>query len=353
MSETSDFLTVATVDYTPQAVATLRSAKRHSLHMAYYFFALDGTREAVENLRRILAQDDPWICVFGPNDLGPEREIFLSAFKYYNAIEISCLAKYVGIAHVLRNAGASDICVYADCDILFLGDVVSPIREFKKNVVLLTPHQFGPSSDDIEQEYLLHGWINAGFLCFRRDQPRTFEVIDWLVHRISRRGYLVPQFGLFCDQTWVSSLPFAFHGHVDMSQHPGLNVAYWNLDERHLASNGDVVLVNGLPLLFFHFSGFDSKNLTRLSKHSDVLVLPGSVLEKVCQLYRSELEGTAPLHKLVATLTALPCSKALLQERIYLGSVHNRLSVSSPVAKLGFFSKIGRKLDFLLRRVMA
>lgn len=351
--EDFDFLTVATVGYAPQAVATLRSARRYAKHATYYFFALDATAEAVTDLRRILGEDDPWIHVFGPYDLGCEREIFLSAFKYYNALEMSCLAKYVGIAHVLRAAGAASICVYVDSDILFLGDVCEALSEMGKSIVLLIPHQLGPSSDNVEHGYLLHGWVNAGFLCFRRDQQHTFEMIDWLVHRISRRGYFAPQFGLSCDQTWVSSLPFVFHGQTYMSQHPGFNVAYWNLDERLLTSTGETIRVNGIPLLFFHFSGFDPKNSTFLSKHSDLIVPPGSALEKLCGRYKSELGAIDSLRPKLAMLTTLPCSKANLQERIYLGSMHNELSISSLTTKLGLFSRIGMKIDFLLGRIMA
>src|SRR5262249_45093553 len=41
---------------------------------------------------------------------------------------------------------------------------------------------------------------------------------------------------------------------------------YWNLSQRELANDGDQWLVDGRPLRFFHFSGIDPKNLSRLSK---------------------------------------------------------------------------------------
>lgn len=353
MSETADFLTVGTVGYTHQAVATLRSARRYGTYSSFYFFAVDATAEAVADLRRILAMEDPWIGVFGPYDLGPERTLFLNAFKYYNTIEMCCLAKYVGISHVFREPLAEDICVYADCDIFFLGDITDAIDEMGRRTALLTPHRFGPISDDVEHEHLIQGWINAGFFIFRRQHAGIDSILGWLVDRISRRGFFAPQFGLMCDQPWLSALPFLYSDLTCVSRHPALNVAYWNLDERCLTRVGETTLVNGAPLSFFHFSGFDRTSFTRLSKHSDLPVNPNSALEVVCRLYKSELDTAAALQPKLVALKTLPCSKGDLQERIYLGSVHNRLSISSPTAKLGLFSRIGRKVDFLLGRLMA
>jgi glycosyltransferase involved in cell wall biosynthesis len=44
-------------------------------------------------------------------------------------------------------------------------------------------------------------------------------------------------------------------------------VAYWNLPQRRLEQAGQGWTVDGAPLTFFHFSGFDPRKPTRLSKH--------------------------------------------------------------------------------------
>jgi len=157
----------------------------------------------------------------------------------------------------------------------------------------------------------------------------------------------------FVDQAWLSSLPFVFHDLTYLSRHPGLNVAYWNLDERHLTRSDETILVNGYPLLFFHFSGYDRTNPTFLSKHSDVRVVAGSALDQICILYRSEIDGAAALRPKVTTLETLPCSAAKFAERIFQGSVYNDLSLIAPTAKLGLFSGIGRRVDFILGKLLA
>jgi hypothetical protein len=347
----SDFLTVGTIDYVPQTVATLRSARRHGKHTSFNLFALDATPEAVITLRRIFdASGESWINVFGPHDLESGREAFLSAFDYYDPLELSCLAKYVGLAHLLRAPNGGDVCVYADADILFLGDVSTVCGEMDPAVALLTPHQLGPTSDSTEHEYLMHGWMNAGFLCFRRDRSASPPVLDWLIHRISRRGFAAPHYGVFLDQAWISGLPFVFSSLTQVSRHPGLNVAYWNLEERHLECSAGRFLVNGLPLLCFHFSGFDRTDRRRLSKHSDVEITEGTPLDEIRRLYRAELEAAEPFRQKVASLERLPSAKDALEKRILKCSIKNHLSLSAPAAQIGFFCRLGRKLDLLLSR---
>lgn len=353
MVRSADFLTVATIDYTPQAVATLWSARRNAPHSSFHYFAVDATADAVADLRRILGVEYAWINVFGPDDLGPERDIFLDAFNYYNAIEMCCLAKYVGIAYIFQCSHAHGVCVYADSDTFFLGDVSETFDEMGHVAVVLTPHQFGPSRDDSEHDHLFHGWINAGFFIVRREHPETRNILNWLINRISRRGYLAPEYGLSCDQTWVSALPFVFHGLTFMSWHPGLNVAYWNLAERNLTISGETILANDVPLLLFHFSGFDMTRSTSLSKHSNLPIIPGSVLEEVCLRYQQMLNSTVALRSKVAGLKTFSCSKAKLQERIRVGSVFHGLNIRSPTAELGLFTRLGGKLDSLLRRTIA
>ena len=70
---------------------------------------------------------------------------------------------------------------------------------------------------------------------------------------------------MFTDQRWVDFVPSFFDHHI--LKDPGYNVAYWNLHGREVFSDGDRYLVDGEPLRFFHFSGFDARKPWLLSKH--------------------------------------------------------------------------------------
>jgi glycosyltransferase involved in cell wall biosynthesis len=64
------------------------------------------------------------------------------------------------------------------------------------------------------------------------------------------------------------------YGSVAIERDPGWNVAYWNLNHRHVAQSDGTFSVNGQPLLFFHFSGF-APGARILSKHQNRFTIEG------------------------------------------------------------------------------
>jgi hypothetical protein len=349
MAQTSDFLTVATVDYIPRALVTLRSAMRYGKHTGYHLFVLDATVDTIRKLPAVLGEDGSGVNFFGPFDLGSEREAFLAAFKYYNAVEMSCFAKYVALAHVFRTSSA-EVCVYADADIFVVENIGEAINEIADGIVLVTPHTIGPTSDSREHEFLLYGWVNAGFFCVRRDSKKTHQILDWLIHRISRRGFYAPHHGISADQTWLSSLPFVFPGLIKISRNHGLNVGFWNLEQQQLIRVDGGIHINGVPLLVFHFSGFNPAKPSQLSSYFPMdIARAGTPLGDLCLTYKNELDAIAPLGAKLTGLTRLQCSKANLQDRMLSGSIQNGLSLVAPSIKPGLFTRIGQKMDLLLR----
>ena len=66
--------------------------------------------------------------------------------------------------------------------------------------------------------------------------------------------------GLFTDQKWIDDVPSKFEG-VFVINHPGYNVAYWNLMQREVKVIDGKITVNSKPMYFFHFSGFIPENI--------------------------------------------------------------------------------------------
>ena len=67
---------------------------------------------------------------------------------------------------------------------------------------------------------------------------------------------------------------------------PTLNLAYWNLEGRALARTRTGWTVDGHPLTFFHFSGFDPRRPLTLSKHQNrVKAEAGSPLARLLADY--------------------------------------------------------------------
>ena len=86
---------------------------------------------------------------------------------------------------------------------------------------------------------------------------------------------MAPERGYFVDQRWMDLAPGLIPS-LFVLRDPGYNVAYWNLSSRDVRRTGDGYTVNGRPLRFFHFSGYDPAQPQLLSKHQDRIELDAS-----------------------------------------------------------------------------
>ena len=82
------------------------------------------------------------------------------------------------------------------------------------------------------------------------------KLLDWWAERLRRDCRVDPVWGYFVDQRWFD-LVAGFFSDLAIVSDPEYNVAYWNLHNRQLEHAAGRYLVNGRPLAFFHFSGFD------------------------------------------------------------------------------------------------
>src|SRR5699024_6011372 len=62
--------------------------------------------------------------------------------------------------------------------------------------------------------------------------------------------------GIFTDQRWVDLVPALFP-EVAILRTPRLNVSTWNLSKRKVIRENGQLYVNGVPLGFYHYTGFD------------------------------------------------------------------------------------------------
>jgi glycosyltransferase involved in cell wall biosynthesis len=167
-----------------------------------------------------------------------------------------------------------DRVVYFDPDIV----IYSPLAELDtappQTFLTLTPHLTGSISGDehpSERTILQAGTYNLGFLAVSR-RPSLAGFLRWWQEKLEFQCVVDTARGLFVDQKWMDLAPGLFPD-VAILRHEGYNVAYWNLGQRTVVGNGANATVNGQPLRFFHFSGFDPAVPAMVSKHD-----PGQTL---------------------------------------------------------------------------
>lgn len=183
----------------------------------------------------------------------------------YTLLELDTAMKPWLIEHLF--GCGYDRVLYLDPDAV----VYSRLDELDRDpaFVTLTPHLTVPVDTPPylrERSILLAGAWNLGFIAVTRD-PQLESFLGWWKARLERDCVVEPENGLFVDQKWIDLVPGLFD-RVTSLRHDGYNVAYWNLRQRRVTRDAAGTFhVNGQPLRFMHFSGFNPLAPRFVSRH--------------------------------------------------------------------------------------
>jgi len=256
------------------------------------------------------------------SDIGLDREEVGRLAGLYDVTELATAVKPRLLNHLLNNGSAE--VIYLDPDIKVYRSLEDAASLARQHGIVLTPHMLSPVPRDErwinDFQILSSGVYNLGFIAVGQ-KARPF--IDWWWDRTRREARIEPARMMFTDQRWVDLVP-SFFDHIILKD-PTYNVAYWNLHERDLARVADTWCVNGAPLTFFHFSGFDARKPYLLSKHQGIqpriLLSERRAVAEICREYQEDLEraGLARLATLAYGWHALPsgCPYTLQMRRLY------------------------------------
>ncbi|MCC6069492.1 glycosyltransferase family 4 protein [Massilia sp. GCM10020059] len=187
----------------------------------------------------------------------------------YTILELNTAVKPWALEHLL-DRGHSEV-LYIDPDIYLYRPLEDVMRHLSSGAsIVLTPHMLAPYDDDrnpTEASIRMAGTYNLGF-CAIAERLETRAFLRWWQGKLARDCVVDMPNGVFVDQSWIDLVPGMFDN-VRILRHPGYNVAYWNLAQRSFAQGEGGLLVNGEPLMFFHYSGIDPQNPQPVSKHQD------------------------------------------------------------------------------------
>ena len=271
------------------------------------------------------------------------RDLRVEAMKY-DILELNTNVKPSFMKHLLETYHLEAL-VYLDPDIFVYAPLEPVFAALSAGATaVITPHMTTPVFDGrspAEQDLLYNGTYNLGFIAVSKT-PEARRLLDWWEHRCLALGYSEGRTGLFVDQKWINLVPGFFEG-VVISRDPGLNMAYWNLHERRLASGEGGPWVESnvsgrVPLRFYHFSGVEPENPTVLSRHTDRFTLTSrpDLLELFAE-YTARVRGNH-----------LPAAEALPYgfDRFSDGTAVNRLTRRLFAAHLQHFTREdGRSAD--------
>lgn len=209
----------------------------------------------------------------------------------YDVMELSTAVKPWLLRQLLERQGADSV-LYLDPDIRIFAPLDEVGERARRHEVVLTPHFTMPLPRDnrkpSEEDILIAGTYNLGFIALGAGQT-AHSLLDWWSERLEHHCLNNPEQGHFVDQRWIDLAPGLWPG-IDVLRDPGFNIAYWNLPTRNLEDDDGGYRVDGRPLRFFHFSGFDPLRPDELSRHQNRIdVNAHPTLSRACHEYAKEL----------------------------------------------------------------
>jgi hypothetical protein len=204
--------------------------------------------------------------------------------------ELCTAVKPFFLEYLFEQYQVSKLC-YFDPDIYFYDTVDWIFSLLDQYGVILIPHLLDFLDDEHlpnELRILQCGAYNLGFLGLAR-HPELHRLLHWWQQKLLKYCHVGLEEGLFVDQRWMDLVPSLFSS-VLIHRDPGCNVAYWNLNHRHIEKKGGGYFVNDVPLRFFHFSGFSTQDVRAISRHQTRYTLDQlPELEPLFRSYRDEL----------------------------------------------------------------
>ena len=204
-------------------------------------------------------------------------ELGLDCLYWYSAkYDASQFANCLKPTYMRHLGRFTESILYFDTDIAIFSPLDAMIAALGTNDVVTIPHMYAPF--DRPERIWVHpntadifnsGLINAGCFGLRPANCSDFLAM-WETANFAPGTFYADAGGQTDQQFFNWSLLLADRVHVLKDR--AYNVAYWNMHERGLRLNelddaGFGWTVDGKPLVFFHFSGYNPLDALSLSKH--------------------------------------------------------------------------------------
>jgi hypothetical protein len=245
--------TCAAVNYLPKVRVLCNTLKQQHPELEIYLALADEKPDGFD------LDNEPFDVVI------TIRELDIPNWKAYafshSLVELSTGIKPFVLRHLLKKLGYKGV-LYFDPDIAVFSRLDDLLGELEINSIILTPHLTKPehSIEAIvhnEVASLRHGLYNLGFIGVKKD-AQGLAFAEWWCDRCEHFCIGELEQGYFVDQKWVDFVPVFFEG-VKILKSSRFNLAPWNVTTRNLEGDfKEGFTVDGEPLGFYHFTGFDS-----------------------------------------------------------------------------------------------
>ena len=238
------FCTYCDHRYLPRALAMFESLRLFSPGAILWVLCLnDECFDLIESLEFDGLQAIPLVTLETHDSGLLATKQTRSRVEYYFTCS-PCLPLFL-----LETCPEIELITYLDSDLYFFSSPEPVFEEMGARSVAIIEHRFPEA----------HGWMlkngrfNVGWLSFRRSED-GMACLRWWRERCIEWCYDRIEEGRFADQKYLDQFPARFPN-TAIILHRGSNLAAWNLANYKLSRRAGLVLVDDLPVIFFHFQG--------------------------------------------------------------------------------------------------
>ena len=271
------FCTLFDSNYLLKGVAMLRTLKQHCPDAHVHVLCMD------EATHEILTQMHlPHVTCLFLSEV--EDEALLAAKPGRSVAEYCwtlspCLPWYV-----LQHNPGIDFITYLDADLYFYSPLLPLFDEIGDASIVIIEHRFPPAFKHLE----VNGRFCVEWVSFRRNEQGLAclarwreQCIEWCFHRLEE--------GRMGDQKYLDQWPDRYSD-LHILQHSGAGIAPWNYSQYDFGrSDEELITVDGVPLVFYHFHQFQLLSNGCFDRLSDAYRVMGVEPQKVYEKYEVAL----------------------------------------------------------------
>lgn len=137
---------------------------------------------------------------------------------------------------------------YLDADLYFFSQPQPIYEELGAESIMIISHRYSADLKYLQKE---SGIYNVGMLIFKNDEV-GLTCLKWWREKCLEWCHAYYEDGKYGDQMYLNDWPQRFP-EVHVLEHKGAGLAPWNISQYQIKKYKDQILVDGEPLIFYHF----------------------------------------------------------------------------------------------------
>lgn len=282
----SHFCTLFDRAYLTRGLALYTSLQHHAGPFRLWALCLD---EPTYHMLRRLAL--PHLVPIALADFERGDDALLAAKQNRSKTEYYFTCTPALIQYLLQRHPQIDELTYIDADMALFSSPQPAFDALGDGLIGIVAHRFPQRLQRLERL----GRFNVGWLIFRRS-PSALACIAWWREQCIEWCYDRYEPGRFADQKYLDAWPATFNG-VRVIDHPGVNLAPWNLGRHRVSIRDGCVYADDRPLIVYHYHGLRQRSPTLYDTQLQHYGIwrPAKVLAAIYRPYIALLEALAAL----------------------------------------------------------